>query len=110
MGNSISIGTLSLGDYYPRLKRDSPAHEKETAPPPGIQLVFQEVSWLLEYENNNSNNNDNNNNNNNNSFPMAWKYRVGIRRGIAMSHGQVKHSSTLVGNHLEMVSQQKYCW
>ena len=68
--------------------------------------------------NNNSNNNDNNNNNNNYYYyyyyyyyyPVAWKYRVGIRQGIAMSHGQVKCSFALVGNHLETVSQKKYWW
>ena len=32
---------------------------------------------------------------------MSWKYLVGIERGIAMSYGQVKHSSAKVGNHLE---------
>ena len=37
---------------------------------------------------------DDDDNNNNNNF----------RVGIAMSHGQVKHSSALVGDHVEMVS------
>ena len=55
--------------------------------------------------NNNDDSNNNNNNNNNNNFPMAWKYRVGIWQGKATSHGQVKRSSALIGNHLEMVSQ-----
>ena len=54
--------------------------------------------------NNNNNKNDNNSNNNNSgNYPVAWKYWVDLRREIAISHGQVKHSSALVGNHLEMV-------
>ena len=48
-------------------------------------------------------NNDNNDKNNDNNNPVAWIYQVGIQQGIAMSHGQVKCSSALVGNHLEMV-------
>ena len=31
---------------------------------------------------------------------MTLKFRVDIQWGITMSHGQVKHSSVLVGNHL----------
>ena len=34
-----------------------------------------------------------------------WNIWVGIQQGIAMSHGQVKPSSTLIGNHIDMVSQ-----
>ena len=37
--------------------------------------------------------------------PWPSIVRVGVRRRIAMSHGQVKCSSALVGNHLEMVSR-----
>ena len=58
-------------------------------------------------DNNNNNNNNSNNssdNNNNNKNPVTLKFRTDIWRGIAMSHGQVKRSSGLVGNHLEMVS------
>ena len=39
--------------------------------------------------NNNNNINNNNNNNNNNNKTVVFKYRVGVRRGIAVSHGQV---------------------
>ena len=35
------------------------------------------------------NNNNINNDNNNSTTPVVVKYRVGIRRGIAMPHGQV---------------------
>ena len=37
--------------------------------------------------------------------PWPSIVRVGVRRRIVMSHGQVKCSSALVGNHLEMVSR-----
>ena len=40
-------------------------------------------------DNNNNNNNNNNNDNKNNNNPVVLKYRVGIWRGIAVSHGQV---------------------
>ena len=34
-----------------------------------------------------------------------WNIWVGIQQGITMFHGQVKPSSALIGNHIEMVSQ-----
>ena len=41
--------------------------------------------------NNNNDNNDNNNNNNNNNnsdYPVVLKFRVAVRRGVALPHGQ----------------------
>ena len=63
-----------------------------------FENLFKSNKMKLSFSNLN-NNNSNNKNNNNNNNP-----RVGIRRGIAISHGQVKFSSALVSNHLEVFS------
>ena len=39
------------------------------------------------------------------NFPVALKFWVDVWQGLAISHGQAKHSLALVGNHLEIVSQ-----
>ena len=62
-----------------------------------FESLFKSNKMKLSFSNLNNDNSNNKNNNNNNP-------RVGIRRGIAISHGQVKFSSALVSNHVEVFS------
>ena len=52
------------------------------------------VHIIIHKDNNDNNNNNNNNNKNddddNNNTPVVSKYRVGVRRGVAVPHGQVR--------------------